>query len=140
MKPQTQYLPPIPEYFANEFIYKTYIEKVRDMSFISFDVYGHPIAFVALRPVYESALEIYMLGIHEKADMPELADKIMKEVAKLKKSLQKEYLTVKVPAKSAVHNNARRLHDFYLDRGFTPIESIESPWDAKRLCTLLINH
>jgi hypothetical protein len=131
-------LTPIPEYFANEFIYKNYMEKVRDMQFTSFNVYGHPIAFAALRPVYENVLEIYMLGIHERADMPELSGRIMKEILKTKKALGKGFVTVKVPLKSAVHNKAHRLYDFYLGHGFTHIENIESPWDEKRLCTLFL--
>ena len=131
-------LTPIPEYFANDFIYKNYMEKVHDMHFISFSFYRHPIAFAALRPVYDNVLEIYMLGIHEKAEMPGLSDRIMKEILKAKKSMGKDFLTVKVPIKSAVHNKAYKLYDFYLNYGFTHIENTEAPWDEKRLCTLFL--
>lgn len=133
-------LAPIPAYFANEFIYKNYIERVKDMRFISFTAHSHPVAFFACRPIYDNVLEIYMLGIYKKIEAPGLPDKIMKEIMKLKKSMVKDYITVKVPAKSAVLNNSHKLYDFYLNYGFSLLESIESPWDERRLCMLLIKH
>lgn len=129
-----------PPYFANEFIYKNYIEQVSDTHFISFSFLDYPIAFVACRHSKDNILEIYMLGICESIESLELSDRIMSEVGKLAKSLGKEYITVKIPAKTAVQNKAYKLYEYYINYGFTHIENLESPWDPNRLCMLLIKH
>lgn len=131
-------LSPVPSYFANEFTFKRYIEKVSDTDYLSFKYCGHPIAFVAIRPVFDDFIEIYMIGICEGAKCKALTDKIMAEVKKQAKAMKRKYLSVKVPKKSAVKNNTSELYDFYTGYGFTPVENLESPWDEKRLCMLLI--
>ncbi len=131
-------LNPIPSYFANEFTFKHYIEKVTDTDYIAFTYCGHPIAFVAMRPMFSELMEIYMLGICCGAKCAALTDKIMSEIKKEAKTQKRKFLSVKVPKKSAVKNTSSTLYDFYTEYGFTPVENIESPWDEKRLCTLLI--
>ena len=133
-------LTPIPEYFANEFIYKNYIRKSEDMYFIAFVIYGCPIAFAACRKIYDDVLEIYMLGIYPAIDSDSLSNRIMKEIFSLAKKLGRKYITVKVPNISAVKNNVHRLYDFYCGYGFSHIENLESPWDEKRLCMLLLKY
>ena len=133
-------LSPAPSYFANEFTFKHYIEMVSDTDYRVFRYCGHEIAFIATRPIYENILEIYMMGMCEDAQTKSLSDKIMAEVTKHAKAIGREFITVKVPAKSAVHNKTSKLYDFYLNYGFTHIESLESPWDEKRLCMLLVKH
>jgi hypothetical protein len=131
---------PIPEYFANEFIYKNYIRKSEDMYFLSFVIYGYPIAFAACRKIYDDVLEIYMLGICRAIGSKTLSNRIMKEIFSLAKKLGRKYISVKVPNISAVKNKVYKLYDFYCSYGFSHIENLESPWDEKRLCMLLLRH
>ena len=133
-------LSPFPSYFTNEFIYKKYIEKIKEMSFLSFCVYNRAIAFVALRPLYDNVIEIYMLGVCESVENEDLLNKIMDEIKKLAKKLNKKYITVKIPLKTPVQNKSYLLFDFYTKYGFSHIENLDSPWDEKRLCMLLIKH
>ncbi len=133
-------LTPIPEYFANEFIYKNYIRKSEDMYFLSFVIYGYPIAFAACRKIYDDVLEIYMMGIYPAISSKTLSNRIMKEIFSISKKLERKYITVKVPNISAVRNSFHRLYDFYCSYGFSHVENLESPWDEKRLCMLLLKH
>ncbi len=131
-------LSPVPPYFANEFTFKHYIEKVSDTDYHVFTYCGHPIAFIALRPVFTELSEIYMMGICEGAKCEALTDKIISEAKKQAKAHGRKYLSVKVPKKTAVKNTTSELYNFYSGYGFTPVENLESPWDEKRLCTLMI--
>ena len=126
-------LSPAPSYFANEFTFKHYIEMVSDTDYRVFKYCGHEIAFIATRPVFDNILEIYMMGICEGAQSKSLSDKIMAQIKNFHaKEIGRDFITVKVPAKSAVHNKTSKLYDFYLSYGFTHIESLESPWDEKK--------
>lgn len=131
------YMPP---YFANEFMFENYIKKIENMHFLAFNLYNKTVAFAVCKKLYENTIEIYMLGIFEQMLNTDIADKIINAVKRYTKSINRKYITVKVPIKTAVRNNAYALFDFYLNQGFSHIANLQAPWDEKRICMLLIKH
>lgn len=135
-----QILNPIPAYFTNDFMFEDYIKKIEDMHTMSFSLYNQNIAFTACKKSYDNSIEIYMLGIHDQVFNTKIVNIILNYVKKYAKSLDRKYITVKTPVKVQTQNDISTLYDLYLKHGFTHIANLQSPWNEKKFCILLIKN
>lgn len=131
-------LNPIPSYFENEFNFENYIKNTKDMHFLSFELHGQVVAFCALKNLYDNAVEIYILGVHKKMLSTAISSKILNSIKKYTRSINRQYISVKVPIKTAVNNDISMLYDFCLKQGFAHVANLQSPWDKKDNCMLFI--
>ncbi|MCK5130512.1 MAG: hypothetical protein KAQ68_11705 [Clostridiales bacterium] len=133
-------LNPMPSYFINESIFDEHIQQTADQYFLSFKLFNQYVAFVSCKMRYDDTVEVHLSGIYKPLYNTDIFKKILNVVKRYAKSLGRQYIVVRLPAVTTANSDASCLHTLYKTHGFAHIANLQSSWDERRMCMLLIAH
>ena len=128
----------LPSWFGIEEAIVDYVEKVKELPFISAYDGDKPVGFVAIMQHTPYASEIYVMGILKEFHRKGIGRGLVIACEKHCRENGQEFLTVKTLDESRESKNYEKTRLFYLSMGFKPIEIFPTLWDEDNPCLLLI--
>lgn len=110
--------------YSQRLQFDSYIKKTKDAQFLSFSLFNQIIAFAFCRKLYDNTVEIYLLGTHNRMLHTNIASKIINCIKRHARSINRDYIAVKVPIITDVENDIIKQYDFYKKQGFSDIENL----------------
>ncbi len=127
----------LPDWFGIESAIKDYVEQVKQYPMIVWED-NEVLGFVSIRETSAYAIDIYVMGILEKAHRKGIGRKLIAEVKTYGIQQGYRYLTVKTLDPLRESEAYKRTRLFYESVGFVKLETFPTLWDKSNPCLLLI--
>jgi GNAT superfamily N-acetyltransferase len=100
---------------------------------------GHPVAIMTLKDHFDTAVEIYLLGVRPPSHHQGLGRALIERAEAYAAERGAIYLTVKTLGPSEDYEPYARTRAFYRAVGFTPLEEFTDLWaDSENPCLFLV--
>lgn len=99
---------------------------------------GNPIGFIALKLHNAYTAEVHVIGVVESWHSKGVGTKLLQAAIDYLRQENYSFLTVKTLDASAAYVPYDSTRQFYLNRGFAPLEVFEEHWDKDNPCLLML--
>ena len=128
----------LPEWFGIEESLLNYVEHVKSLEFICYEVNQKPVGFVALEDTSPVNYDMHVLGVLKSHHGQGIGSKLLEYAEKYARKKSKKYMTVKTLSADHSDPNYKKTRRFYEQKGYEDLEVFKTLWDEYNPCLLMI--
>ena len=129
----------LPDWFGIESSIQEYVSALPSLTTLVATLNEKVVGFLAVKFHFERSAEIYVLGVHEELHRKGIGTAMLDWAEGITCERGCAFLQVKTLGPSHPSEEYARTRQFYLARGFTPIEEFEDLWPGNP-CLLMMKH
>ncbi len=127
----------LPEWFGIEEALVAYVDKSQNTRFWAAYVSDQPVGFLSLLPHNSYTSEIYCMGLDPVFHRHGIGTTLMEACEESCRKQGTEFLTVKTLDESKPDDAYAKTRQFYIARGFRPLEVFPTLWGERNPCLFL---
>ena len=128
----------LPQWFGIGSAVLEYVEKVRELAFVTVQLYGKTIGFCAVKINYGINADLYVLGVFEEFHRKGIGARMVDFVQSYCRKNKIRYMSVKTLSERHPDENYSNTRKFYKRCGFIPFEELPTLWGADNPCLCMI--
>jgi ribosomal protein S18 acetylase RimI-like enzyme len=128
----------LPRWFGIEEAITNYVSTVRDLLFITVNLYGKTVGFCAVKVHYGINAELYVLGVFEAFHRTGIGKRMMVYLEDYCRANDIKFLTVKTLSERHPDVHYRKTRRFYEHCGFMPLEVFDTLWGPENPCLYML--
>jgi len=130
----------LPQWFGIPEVTEEYCIGVKDKTFFAAKEDDKFTGFISLLDHNKYTSEIYVVGVYKSHRNKGIGTLLLNSVIKRSLKQNKIYLTVKTLADSHESKEYKETREFYLAKGFVPLEVLPDLWGAANPCLFMLKN
>lgn len=127
----------LPNWFGIEAAIVRYVKDVENMTTFAARVGDEIVGFVSIHPHNDWTSEIHVMGVLESFHSCGIGTRLLATAEDWVRGKKFEFLTVKTVSASSKDPYYAKTREFYLSKGFRPLEEFKTLWDAHNPCLFM---